>query len=195
MAVCAREIGTFVALAVTSWIIHIFRNKIYLSLKFGIIIAIIGFLPIAIDGITQLYSEILTLNTNILPFYESSNTLRTLTGILMGTSVTFILFSLILVFEKSKENKIFKIYFFSVFISLILATVITAFSNFTSIQYKSENLFVDLNAKLPGYNYEIVENGAHTSNNNFRILKESTRTYCLRAKKYNQELFSKYCEL
>ncbi|NJD59162.1 MAG: DUF2085 domain-containing protein, partial [Anaerolineae bacterium] len=79
VALCERDVDIYGGILIFGFIFAIFRRKIK-SIHW-ILWIVIGILPIAIDGLSQLFSQP---PLNFLPLRESTPFLRTLTGFLFG---------------------------------------------------------------------------------------------------------------
>ena len=197
IAYCAREVGTFTTLAVSAFVV--LKYEIFIPKKLAIAMFITGLIPMALDGGIQMIAELSNYSGNIesLPFYESMNFTRTSTGIFLGTFTGTALFSqfysdvpdMTTVTKKVLIRSIAMI----VAISYILTTSIVALSYFTSNQYAPSSAFIDLESRVPGYNYEIVPNGGHTGSTYFRFFTEPNITSCIRAQTYMPEEFKRKC--
>jgi len=194
MSFCAREIGTFIGLFVSS-IVVLVNGNIKSSKKSILIILLIGILPIFIDGLTQLISEIYyETHNDLFPFYESINSIRSITGLIFGTSIGFVLFPFLLKNPTSiKNTNWIKVYLVSLILGILFITIIILFSYFTSNKFKPSNPYFDTLVRLPGYNYEVTVNGAHTTIPYFRYLYDSTYKYCERAKIYMKDEYATKC--
>lgn len=185
MSFCAREIGTFTGLFISSVII--WKKEIRpLSNPSLVLLIFVGIVPIAIDGLSQLASEFyIQYNNSFLPIYESFNSLRSFTGLLFGSTVAFIIFPYL---QKASlmntQSSWKKSYLSSILISAIVVTAIVFASYLTSEKYTPSHPLVDLERRIPGYNYEIAQNGGHTSNTNFRFFIDSNFIHCKRAEIY-----------
>jgi uncharacterized membrane protein len=86
---CVRDTFIWGALLAVAVLVFTSRKKISgLSWKSALILG----LPMALDGTIQLIATISSLYTKTTPFYESTNSLRALTGTFFGTAVGMYLF-------------------------------------------------------------------------------------------------------
>lgn len=204
IAYCAREVGTFSSIAVACFIVYKFKISPLRNWLLIVALLTVGALPMLIDGGIQFVAEIQAPNNiSLLPFYESFDTTRSLTGILLGTTIAFIFFPYLsdVYNDESKANDVYKYdnwlasFVLSIIVSICLITLIVFTCYFTSNVYKPSSPFVDLTTRYPGYNYEIVTNGGHTPDPKFRFLVEGIDLYCRRAKIYLPNEFEKKCLL
>ena len=97
MALCQRDIGIYLSILVGGLIYGIVRRRGPVKpLPFWLFL-IIGLGPIALDGFSQLFSQMfvglgLESLTNLFPLRESSPLLRSLTGMIMGLSVVWLIY-------------------------------------------------------------------------------------------------------
>lgn len=91
VALCQRDIAIYLSMAVNGMIFAVVRRRARRPIPW-LLFVLIGLLPIAIDGFSQLLSQP---PLAILPFRESNWVLRVLTGALFGTSVAWLVFPLI----------------------------------------------------------------------------------------------------
>ena len=97
MALCQRDIGIYLSILVGGLIYGIVRRRGPVKpLPFWLFL-IIGLGPIALDGFSQLFSQMfvglgLESLTNLFPLRESSPLLRSLTGVIMGLSVVWLIY-------------------------------------------------------------------------------------------------------
>lgn len=88
---CARCTFLWLATFVSSGIVFYYKPAFAfkgISLKTAILLS----LPLALDGGIQLLSTMYSLYTASTPFYESTNSIRAVTGILFGTGIGLFLF-------------------------------------------------------------------------------------------------------
>jgi uncharacterized membrane protein len=197
IAYCAREVGTFTTLAISAFVV--LKKEIYMPKKLAIPLFILGLLPMAFDGGIQMVAELSNYSGNLkaLPFYESMNFTRTLTGIFLGTFTGTALFSQFFSGIPDVKSVTRKALIQSLLLTFAIAYIITssivALSYFTSEKYAPSSALTDLTSRIPGYNYEIVPNGGHTGSKYFRFFTESNITACIRAGTYMPEEFKKKC--
>ncbi len=97
MALCQRDIGIYLSILVGGLIYGVVRRRGPVKpLPFWLFL-IIGLGPIALDGFSQLFSQMfvglgLESLTNLFPLRESSPLLRSLTGVIMGLSVVWLIY-------------------------------------------------------------------------------------------------------
>jgi len=97
MALCQRDIGIYLSILVGGLIYGIVRRRGPVKpLPFWLFL-IIGLGPIALDGFSQLFSQMfvglgLESLTNLFPLRESTPLLRSLTGMIMGLSVVWLIY-------------------------------------------------------------------------------------------------------
>lgn len=86
---CVRDTFIWLTLLVVASFVFLTNHKATgLSLKLTFIIG----LPMALDGGIQLLSTVISMKTGTSPFYESTNTIRAITGMLFGLAVAMYLF-------------------------------------------------------------------------------------------------------
>ncbi len=196
IAFCAREVGLFSGLLISSIYVTYFKvPQKKFSTTFLILIA--SLIPIGLDGGIQAYSEILSSINNSIPLYESLNFIRSLTGVLTGILVGYSVVPAILENKESefKFKKSTLINLSLIFIaSLLFVSIINAASYFSSVKYRPSDIFWDVQYRYPGINYEITGNGGHTGVNNKRVLVEPNSRYCSLAEKYNEKIYDEYCK-
>lgn len=84
MAFCSRDTFLFLGLQIVS-ILALFKITLKINIKNWILLVLA--LPMILDGSIQLIAEVISIATNASPFYESTNILRSITGIFFGFSV------------------------------------------------------------------------------------------------------------
>ena len=193
LALDARMITLVLSLGVGGLMVYIHKLK-PLNIKWIILIISLGILPMAIDGTTQLIAELLVINNqNVLPFYESTNLIRSLTGIFVGTAVSITLFPYLIVNNESTlKNKYFISIITTILITLLMIPILTFFWYISSVKYTPSNMFVDNLKRFPGYNYEITSNGSHSTIK--RVLIEPITKFIVRAKYYNRYDYLSDCK-
>lgn len=192
VADCARNNFIYTGLAISAFIIHF--NKVKpLKTKYAFILAFVSILPLALDGTIQLIAEMQSAPSNSIPFYESTNFIRSVVGAILGTGVGFSVIPFLSNYGRgfSDARKILKYLIFVVVINILLIPVIVFFWNITSSKYKPSSLFIDDTQRFPGYNYEITGRAGHSTIK--PVVNEPLDRYVSRAKKYNkQELIDEY---
>jgi len=91
VALCQRDIAIYLSIAINGMIFAAVRRRASRPIPW-LLFVLIGLLPIAIDGFSQLLSQPPLV---ILPFRESTWVFRVVTGALFGTSVAWLAFPLI----------------------------------------------------------------------------------------------------
>lgn len=97
MAICQRDIGIYLSILVGGLIYGVVRRRGPVKPMPFWLFLIIGLGPIALDGFSQLFSQMfvglgLESLTNLFPLRESSPLLRSLTGVIMGLSVVWLIY-------------------------------------------------------------------------------------------------------
>lgn len=97
MALCERDMGIYLAVFVTGLLYAVFRRRIDIRPMPFWLFLLIGLLPIALDGFSQLFSQFFVgLNlealSRLIPLRESSPLLRTVTGVLFGFSLVWLVY-------------------------------------------------------------------------------------------------------
>ncbi|HRN69840.1 MAG TPA: DUF2085 domain-containing protein, partial [Candidatus Woesebacteria bacterium] len=120
------------------------------------IFAFILIIPLGLDGTIQAIAEISS-STSKLPFYESTNFMRSLTGSIFAIGIAFGLFP----FLNGREGRAkFKDYLGSMtltfLISILFIFMLVIGWSLTSTKYKPSHFFIDIEQRFPGYNYEIT---------------------------------------
>ena len=87
MPFCARDLGLFLGLAVGFGLVSFYRLKIHP------VLALMGFLPMAIDGGTQAITN-----------YESNNPLRLITGLIAGIAGSLLLAHFVFVIQEDRNE-------------------------------------------------------------------------------------------
>lgn len=185
LAVDARDLFIFLSLSIGAYFVHFSKIK-PTKFIYAFIVAFLFTMPLAIDGIIQMIAEIKAINGE-LPFYESTNLIRSITGTFMGTGIALSIFPHFN--PKSRQvysiNKIFKTFTFSVVVTLLFIPLIVLGWFLTSTKYKPSNFIIDHIQRYPGYNYEITFEGGHSTIN--RIIKQRPDNFIERAKRFNRE--------
>ncbi len=97
MALCERDMGIYLAVFVTGLLYGLFRRRFDIKPMPFWLFLLIGLLPIALDGFSQLFSQFfvgLNLETlsQLIPLRESPPFLRTITGVLFGFSLVWLVY-------------------------------------------------------------------------------------------------------
>lgn len=189
-ALDARMITMFLGIGIGG--IISFRKKLKpLEWKSLLIFIVVMLLPMAIDGITQMVAELSALNKiSELPFYESTNLIRSITGIFAGVGMSLVLFPLLSNTKPEKFNlEYLKVSIISLLITFAFIPVFVFMWYVTSVKYTPSSIFFDSTQRFPGYNYEVTTGGGHSTID--RILKEPTDLYEEREIYYKDENNSK----
>ena len=193
LAMDARMMLMFGSMAIGGLIIYIKKIK-PLKPKNAIIFPILLIIPLGLDGTIQAIAEI-TSSADKLPFYESTNFMRSLTGTFFGIGVAFGLFP----FLNGQNGKAsLKDYFRPIVItlltSLLFMIVLVVGWSLTSTKHKPSHFLVDVEQRFPGYNYEITTSGGHATGS--RVLNvNDEKLYLERAKAFDkQEYIDRYLE-
>jgi uncharacterized membrane protein len=191
---CARNTLLFGSLAISSFIIH-FRNLPSLRPKKAIFFAVLMTLPLALDGTIQLIAEISKLSSVALPFYESTNLTRSITGALMGIGLAFAFLPLTR-FDNDyslKLKPLLKLSSSTFMLSFLLIPLFVVMWYSTSTKYTPSSAFIDHKRRFPGYNYEIASALSHsTITRTFGNIDDEDK-YIARAKAYNKtEILEEY---
>jgi len=185
LAMDARMMLMFGSMAVGGLIIYIKKLKPLKPLH-AIIFAIIFIIPLGLDGTIQAFAE-LTSSVSKLPFYESTNFTRSLTGSLFGIGIAFGLFP----FLNGQVGKAdLKSYFKPILVTLIASLffiflIVTGWS-LTSSKYKPSHFFIDITQRFPGYNYEITTSGGHATGSRVLNLNDE-QLYLDRARAFGKD--------
>jgi uncharacterized membrane protein len=87
---CMRD--TFIWAAMLFALLYVIKSKNNAGVGISWKLALLLIIPMALDGSTQLVGTISSLFTRSTPFYESTNTIRALTGSLFGTAIGLFMF-------------------------------------------------------------------------------------------------------
>ncbi|RLD04515.1 MAG: hypothetical protein DRI56_11165 [Chloroflexota bacterium] len=88
VAFCQRDVGIYSGLLLFGLVFAVFRHKIKPLSFWGLLL--LGLAPIALDGVSQLVSQLFAqLPWNFIPYRESTPFLRTLTGLMFGASIAW----------------------------------------------------------------------------------------------------------
>lgn len=185
-ALDARMVTLFLGLGIGGLLTSVKKMK-PLKWKQAMIFIIIMLIPMAIDGITQLVAELSVINKVMqLPFYESTNFIRSITGIFAGVGISVALFPYINSGESVGFNKEYvKTILFGMFITFLSIPLFVYLWFLSSTKYVPSSMFIDSLQRFPGYNYEVTTGGGHSTIN--RIFKEPTDPYKQREKYYQNE--------
>jgi uncharacterized membrane protein len=97
MALCQRDISIYASMVVGGLIYAVLRRRGRVRPMPFWLFVIVGLGPIALDGFSQLFSQLfigLSLDTlaQLVPLRESSPLLRSLTGVILGLSIVWLLY-------------------------------------------------------------------------------------------------------
>lgn len=90
VALCERDVAIYFTMALCGVIFALARRRIS-ALPWWLFI-LIGLVPIGLDGFSQLFSQA---PLNLIPYRESTLTLRTITGALFGLSAAWLVFPIL----------------------------------------------------------------------------------------------------
>ena len=185
-ALDARMITLFLGLGVGGLLTSVKKLK-PLKWKYVMIVIIIMIVPMGIDGITQLIAELSVINkVTQLPFYESTNFIRSITGIFAGVGISVALFPYINNGESVGFNKDYlKTILLGMLITFLFIPLFVYLWFVSSTKYTPSSMFIDSLQRFPGYNYEVTTGGGHSTIN--RIIKEPTDLYKQREKYYQNK--------
>ncbi len=185
-ALDSRMTLIFWSMAIAGYFVYFGRIKPVRG-KIILLFCVVMVLPLVIDGTVQAVAEALIYNSAKIPFYESTNLTRGITGLLLGTGIGFSLFPYLQsrTVVASLSPEFIKSFVLSVITSFILIPVFVFFWSLTSEVYLPGSLFIDFVSRIPGYSYEITEGGGHSPYS--RTIKTGEmRLYWARAKRYNK---------
>lgn len=192
-AMDARMMLMFGSMAISACVIHYFKVQ-PLNKWQSFVLALIFISPLALDGTIQAIAEITRTNSNILPFYESTNFTRSFVGALFGLGVGFSLFPYLKSNpEVQRLNRNFggKM-LLSFLLSILFIPIIVFFWGITSNTYKPTSLIIDVEQRFPGYNYEITTSAGHSTIRRVISIGDEQK-YIGRAEYYGrQDLIDKY---
>jgi len=194
-AMDARMMLMFGSMTIGAYIVH-FKKIKPLTPKLAIFFAILMTVPLGIDGITQMIAEITSIKNNSIPFYESTNLIRGLTGLLLGTGFAFSLFPLLNVGETGNISlkSMAKYIFLSGVVSFLLIPIFVFLWQSTSSTYLPTSTFIDSTRRFPGYNYEITYGAGHSTIERIHKSQE-IELFKKRAEKYERfDLIDEYNE-
>lgn len=97
MALCQRDMGIYLAVLGSGLLYGLLRRRVNIRPMPFWLFLLIGLLPIALDGFSQLFSQFfvglnLEFLTRLLPLRESTPLLRTVTGALFGFSLAWLVY-------------------------------------------------------------------------------------------------------
>lgn len=97
MALCERDMGIYMAVFVTGLLFAVFRRRFNIRPMPFWLFLLVGLLPIALDGFSQLFSQFfvglnLEFLAQLIPLRESTPFLRTITGVLFGFSLVWLIY-------------------------------------------------------------------------------------------------------
>lgn len=191
LAVDARDLFIFLSLAIGAFSVH-FKKIKPAKFMYALLISGVFTIPLAIDGIVQMIAEINAVN-GTLPFYESTNLIRSVTGTLMGTGISFAFFPMLnlKIRQVNSLKESLKTFSLSIVVTLLFIPLIVLGWSLTSTKYKPSSSIIDHVQRYPGFNYEITFEGAHSTI--VRVIKLPPNNFIERAKKLNREdLIDKY---
>lgn len=186
LAMDARMMLMFGSMAIASLLIYL-KNLKPLKPFTAVIFAIIFIIPLGMDGVIQAIAEMTSYGGSDLPFYESTNLMRSITGTLFGIGVAFAIFPYLNSFKQYASLKTYVQPIILTFVLSILFIFIIVFSwSISSKVYKPSHLLVDAKARFPGYNYEITTSAGHSTIG--RVLNvNDEKLYLERAKYFEKE--------
>lgn len=182
-ALDARMITLFLGLGIGGLLTYLKKLR-PLQWKSAMIVIIVMLIPMAIDGVTQLVAELSVINkVTQLPFYESTNFIRSITGIFAGVGISVALFPYIGSGESVGFNKEYvKTILSGTLITFLSIPLFVYLWFISSTKYVPSSMFIDSLQRFPGYNYEVTTGGGHSTIN--RIIKVPTDLYKQREKYY-----------
>lgn len=185
-ALDARMITLFLGIGVGGLLTSVKKLK-PLKWKQAMILIIIMLIPMGIDGITQLIAELSVINkVTQLPFYESTNFIRSITGIFAGVGISIALFPYVNSGESVNFNKEYvKTILLGMLITFLFIPLFVYLWFVSSTKYTPSSMFIDSLQRFPGYNYEVTTGGGHSTIN--RIIREPTDLYKQREKYYQNK--------
>ncbi len=185
LAMDSRMMLMFGAMAISSYIIH-FKKIKPLSKPTAFLLAFVAILPLGLDGTIQMIAEFSKANMAALPFYESTNFIRSMTGLIFGVGVAFAVIPFLQFEVKgiSKLKDYAKYIAVSSILSFLLIPILVFSWYITSSKYMPSSPFIDNIQRFPGYNYPIVGRSAHSTIN--PIIQEPLDVYIQRAQKYGK---------
>jgi uncharacterized membrane protein len=186
-ALDARMITLFLGLGIGGLLTYLKRLS-PLKWKQALLLIVVMLIPMAVDGITQLVAELSMINNVYqLPFYESTNLIRSITGIFAGVGISVAIFPYLNGTEfVDISKKYIKTILLGMFITSLSIPIIVFFWFVSSTKYKPSSIFIDSLQRFPGYNYEVTTGGGHSTIN--RVIKEPTNIYEQRERYYQKEL-------
>lgn len=195
LAMDARMMLMFGAMAVSSYVIY-FKQIKPLKPVVAMIFGLLLIAPLGVDGVTQAIAEVSSLKDYSLPLYESTNFIRSFTGLIFGVGIAFSVFPY-LNYDQGKYSPlglVIKNSLIAAAISFFIIPILVILWSLTSNKYTSSSFLIDSTRRFPGYNYEITSGAGHSTIKRTLDLKEEN-TYINRAKKYNrQDLLDQYFE-
>ncbi|BCX14153.1 MAG: hypothetical protein KatS3mg085_685 [Candidatus Dojkabacteria bacterium] len=163
LAMDARMMLMFGSMAIASLLIYI-KNLKPLKPFTAVIFAVIFIIPLGMDGVIQAIAEMTSYGGSGLPFYESTNLMRSITGTLFGIGVAFAMFPYLNSFNQFISPIIYIKPIIWTFVFSILFMCFIVFSwNISSKVYKPSHLLFDAKARFPGYNYEVTTSAGHST--------------------------------
>lgn len=192
-AIDARMITMFISIGIGGLITY-FKKLPPLKGKYAFIFFVTMLIPMGIDGVTQLIAELNVYKVGGLPFYESTNLIRSITGIFAGTGLAFAFFPHLQSYYIegfTNFKKLLKMVALNFLITGALIPVFAILWSLTSIKYLPSSFLIDNIQRYPGYNYEITKDGGHMTIE--RYFSTSTEIYKQRAIFYKKEQYLKEC--
>lgn len=187
LAMDARMMLMFGSMTIGGLIIYLRKIKPLKPIH-AIIFALLLIIPLGLDGTIQAIAEIGS-TASKLPFYESTNFIRSLTGTIFGIGIAFSLFPFL---NGQKGNTQLKNYvvptILALLSSILFVFMLVAGWSLTSNKYKPSHFFIDFEQRFPGYNYEITTSGGHSTIE--RIINiNNEKLYLERAKAFDNEVY------
>ena len=193
-AIDARMITMFFSIGIGGLLVY-YKGLKQLKIKSMILLLLLMLIPMAIDGVTQAIAEVTAVNSpDVLPFYESTNFIRSITGIFAGTGIAFIVFPFLnyhqeLKVTNSSIQNYIKPMIITFFATFILIPLMVLLWSVTSDKYKPSSLLIDFEQRFPGYNYEITTGAGHSTI--IRVINGPTKLYEQRAKYFEKDEYLK----
>lgn len=93
MALCQRDISIYLAVLAGGLLFGLLRHRVKIKPMPFWLFLLVGLLPIALDGFSQLFSQFfIGLGLDVIALRESTPLLRTLTGTLFGLSLVWLIY-------------------------------------------------------------------------------------------------------
>lgn len=192
-AMDARMTFMFLSMSVAGFIVH-FKKVKPLSEKLSILFGIAMIAPLGLDGTIQAIAEITSYSDLSIPFWESTNLIRSTVGSIFGVGIGFALLPHIIGGAGiANYRKFFTLSFVALIISLIFIPIIVFVWSITSSKYTPSSMFIDNAQRFPGYNYEITTSAGHSTIERKILGANDLDYYIERAEKYDkQELIDEF---